>query len=249
MARVYAVPQIGTTELLYGESSAAEVIMSRLDDPKIPKAKFGIRRIILGEIIKQMSGFQALLDGVLTESGTFAVYDANQIVYNWKNTNPKLLDTFYKTTSIKTALNESANSGSKLTASAIGSSGQQTNSQRFVLLGWVDNIYEHETRTPISGTAKAALLYSMEISCEYRLINLDNNHIVAAFTAVGHGGIARILGTGILSVNYDIKLITGNMFNALAHDLYHILRVREDEYIKKKINAKKINVSMPISTK
>jgi hypothetical protein len=135
------------------------------------------------------------------------------------------------------------------TAQTTSSPNLTINTHRFVLLGWVDGIHEHETRTPIEGTGKVALIYSLEIRCEYRIINPDNNKVVAAFIAVGHGGIAKILGTGHPPVNYDAKLITSDMFNALAQDVRHVLRVREDEYIKKKINAKKINVSMSVPKK
>ncbi|HLX52476.1 MAG TPA: hypothetical protein VKR58_00950, partial [Aquella sp.] len=105
-----AAPSIGTTPLLYGDNNASDVIMSKLDETKIgdPTTKLGVRRIILSEIVHQMSGFQSILDKTLTESGSYVVYDAKPILQNWKNTNPKLLDTFYKTTSVLLQTNENA---------------------------------------------------------------------------------------------------------------------------------------------
>lgn len=250
-AYTYAAPQIGTTTLLYGESNASDVLLSQLDEAKIkdPKAKLGLKRAVLSEVVGQMSGFQVLLNSVLTESEAFVVFDANDIVNNWKKTNLKLLNTFYKTTSIQAPINESGSKGSRESSTVSTSNTKFNNSPRFVLLGWVDSIHERESKTPIASTGKSALIYSLEIRCEYRLINPDTNRVVAAFIAVGHGGVAKIIGAGSPPVNYVGAQITSDMFFSLAQDLRHILRVREDEYIKKKINAKKINVSMPVSAK
>ena len=58
----------------------------------------------------------------------------------------------------------------------------------------------------------------------------------------GHAGIARILGTGQPPVNFDAKIIVGDMFTSLAENVRHILLVRRAEYIKKQTNAKKLNL-------
>ncbi|HLX54703.1 MAG TPA: hypothetical protein VKR58_12210, partial [Aquella sp.] len=109
--------------------------------------------------------------------------------------------------------------------------------------GFVDYIRERENRTPIQGTDKIALLYNLDIRCEYRLVNPDNNRVMAVFIGAGHGGIARILGGGgHPPVSFDAKLIVGDMFTSLAQNVHHILLVRRAEYIKKRINAKKITI-------
>jgi hypothetical protein len=232
-----AVPSIGTIPLLYGDSNASDVIMSKLDEAKIgdPNAKLGVRRIILSEIVTQMIRFQPLLDKTLTESGSYLVYDAKPVIQSWKNTNPKLLDTFHKTTSV--ALQTNNTTITQVTGSTAASV------HKFVLLGWVDNIHEKESRTPIQGTNKVALIYSLDIRCEYRLVNPDTNRVVAVFIGAGHGGIARILGAGHIPINFDAKLIVGDMFDSLAENIHHVLLVRRAEYIKRRINAKKIDIN------
>lgn len=245
-----AVPSIGTTALLYGNNNASDVLISQLDDTKIkdPAAKLGIRRVVLSEIVKQMVGFQALLDETLTESGSYDVYDAKPVVQNLRSTNSQLIDTIYKTTSVAIENNENMSQHKSESANPLNKSAAVVNnditpsSNKFILLGFVDSIREKENRTPIQGTDKTALIYSMDIRCGYRLVNPDNNRVVAVFTGAGHGGIARILGAGSLPVNYDAKVIVSDMFNSLASNVRHVLLVRRAEYIKNNINAKKINI-------
>ena|GEM_PF-6514966 len=252
-----AVPSIGTTALLYGDSNASDVIMSKLDEAKIgdPNAKLGIRRIILSEIVKQMAGFQPILDKTLSESGSYVVYDAKPVVQGWKNTNPKLLNTFYKTTSVAVQNNENiaqgkpGSSGNGKLAPAVAANAPAI-AHKFVLLGFVDSIHEKESRTPVQGTDKVALIYSLDIRCEYRLVNPETNRVAAVFIGAGHGGIARIIGSaGHPPVNFDAKLIVGDMFTSLAQNVHHILLVRRAEYIKKRNNATKINLPVQIPAK
>lgn len=250
VAGANAVPTIGTTALIYGDSNASDVIMSKLDETKIgnPDAKLGIRRVILSEIVTQMAGFQTILGNELAESGSYAIYDAKPIVQSWKNTNPNILDRFYRTTSVAVQNNENAPQGKsassdngKVTPAVVNTTA--SSAHKFVLLGFVDSIHEKETRTPIQGTDKIALIYSLDIRCEYRLVNPETNRVAAVFIGAGHGGIARIIGSaGHPPVNFDAKLIVGDMFTSLAQNVHHVLLLRRAEYIKKRINAKKITI-------
>ncbi len=247
---------MGTTPLLYDNSNAVDVLMAQQDDRKIndPNAKLGIRRIILSEVVKQMANFEPLLDKTLAESGSYIVYDGKPILQNWRNTNPQILTTFYKTTSVPVLTDADINKSTAGTANGKQSATSAANSKvdissplrKFVLLGFVDNIHEQENRTPIQGTDKTALLYNLDIRCEYRMINPENNRVVAVFSGVGHGGIARILGAGSPPVNFDAKLVVNDMFVSLAENVRHILLVRRAEYIKKRNNAKKVDLSIKV---
>ncbi|MCE3268057.1 MAG: hypothetical protein K0R49_309 [Burkholderiales bacterium] len=239
VAHINAAANIGTTVLLYDNSNATDVLTSKLHNIKDPKLE--VRSVVLAEIVKQMAGFQSLLNRTLTESGAYSVYDARPIVENWQKTNLTLLDTIYKTKSVIVQNNENINQ-SKVrnpdTSRTVVSIAESTTSVRkFILLGFLDSIHEKENRTPIQGTNKTALIYNLDISCEYRLIDPNNNRIVAVFNGMGHGGIARILGTRQLPVNYDISNIVSDMYNSLAENVLHVLLVRRAEYIKKRDNA------------
>jgi hypothetical protein len=234
---------MGTTPLLYGSSNAVDVLMAQQDERKIndPNSKLGIRRIILSEVVKQMADFQPLLDKTLTESGAYVVYDGKPILQNWRSTNPQILTTFYKTTSVPVLTDAEI----KKNIANSPSNG----SRKFILLGFVDNIHEQENRTPIQGTDKTALLYNLDIRCEYRMIDPATNRVIAVFVGAGHGGIARILGAGNPPVSFDAKLVVNDMFDSLAHNVLHILLVRRAEYIKKRNNAKKVNLSIQVPAK
>ncbi|MCC2625028.1 MAG: hypothetical protein K0R14_901 [Burkholderiales bacterium] len=256
VAYIHAVTNMGTTPLLYGSSNASDVLMAQQDERKIndPNTKLGIRRIILSEVVKQMATFQPLLDKTLAESGAYVVYDGKPILQNWRNTNLQILTTFYKTTSVPVLTdadinknNAATQASGKVTTAAVNNVSDPP--RKFVLLGFVDYIHEQESRTPIQGTDKTALLYNLDIRCEYKMINPVNNRVVAVFTGAGHGGIARILGAGSPPVNFDAKLVVNDMFVSLAENVRHILLVRRAEYIKKRNNAKKVNLSIQVPGK
>lgn len=249
-----AVPTMGTTTLFYGESIAVDSLLSHntlsSNSKQSTESKIDIRQVVLTEIVKQIPGFQSLLNNALTESNVFNVYDANKTILSWKNADPQLLDTYYKTTKVEMAphtesANHSVHSENIIIESALAlvpNTKESHPARQFIVLGFVDSIHEHETRTPVAGTSKTVLLYNLDIRCEYRLINPSTKKVVAVFTAAGHGGLARILGNGQIPLSYDLHAIVSDMFYSLSENINHDLLLREDQYIKKRISDQKIEM-------
>ena len=238
-----AVANIGTTKLLYQDNFAINSILTKISATK-PKNKFQINDKMMQVIAKQMPGFQSLLNTVLIESGDFTVFDAESDLDVWKAKDPLFLRMVYKTTEVEPPLQSESKPVKALYTTPTPNPNQRPG--KLILLGWVDNITDDKNKGPIYDTGKVSLIFSIDIQTEYRLINTRTNKVVAAFTAVGHGGVARILPGLNETISYDVNTMVNDMFYSLAKNVRHGLALKQQQFIKEKIQLE--NASKQVGT-
>lgn len=115
-------------------------------------------------VLKQeISTFSAQIRGKIIQSKHFQVIDVDNSI------NPSLFGN-----------NESANiKPVKINAD-------------YILVGTVSAIDANEETKPLTDTNMYSVIYSIDIAVDYKLVRIKDNHIVASFTAAGHGGDVKL---------------------------------------------------------
>ena len=235
----YAVTSIGTTQLLYKDTLA---IKSILDKIAINKSvtnlqKFQLNNKIMQSIARQMPGFQNLLNTALIESGNFTVFNAESELEVWKSKDPGFLRLVYKTTDVEPPVVKPESKSFARNPKVISPNLQ---SGKLILIGWIENITDQKSKDIIFDTNKISFIFSVDIHTEYRLINTATNKVVAAFTAVGHGGMARILPKMNETINYDVDTMVSDMLYSLSRNIRHGLSLKQQQFIKEEIQLENI---------
>ena len=228
-------PAIGTTQLLYKDSLAIDSILNKIATNKSAGGlqKFKLNDKIMQSVAKQMPRFQNLLNTALIEYSNFTVFDAESDLMALKSKDPGFLRMVYKTTEVEPPVVKPEVKKTLMDRSA--TSIPNTQPGKLILIGWVENITDNLSRDIIFDTNKVSFIFSVDIHTEYRLINTKNNKVVATYTAVGHGGIARILPNLNETIIYDVDSMVTDMFTSLAKNVRHGLALKQQQFIKDKI--------------
>jgi hypothetical protein len=237
---LYAVPSLGTTRLLYKDSLALDTLLNKISKiPPIakPKNRFQLDEKIMQVVARQMPGFQNQLNTVLVESGYYTVFDAEPELNIWRSKDLAFLRMVYKTTEVEPPINKPESKTYLITPPASNLSRQP---RKLILIGWIENITDTKNKDRIFGTNKVSFIFSIDIRTEFRLINTRTNKVIAAFTAVGHSGIAKILPSLDENVTYDVDGMVNDMFYSLARDVRHGIRLKQQQFIKEKIQLENV---------
>ena len=230
-------PAIGTTQLLYKDSLAIDSILNKIATNKSAGGlqKFKLNDKIMQSVAKQMPRFQNLLNTALIEHSNFTVFDAESDLMALKSRDPGFLRMVYKTTEVEPP--PVVKPEVKTLMGKYATSIPNTQPGKLILIGWVENITDNKSKDVIFDTNKISFIFSVDINTEYRLINTRTNKVVATYTAVGHGGIARILPSLNETIIYDVDSMVSDMFASLAKNVRHGLALKQQQFIKEKIQS------------
>lgn len=229
---VYAVPNIGITDLLYDNNRATDVLVKRSYDitSKPETSRLQLRHEVMLTVVKKMLQFPAILNDTLLKSGQFTTYNANNEMQKWQAVYPKLLSKLYNTTEVESL--DFALNNPKTTIRGPIQYSKSDDNYDFILIGWIDTLVENEYKSTFNRSAKSAIIYNLDIRINYRLINIKTQKVVVTFVAMGHGGTAFIRDTNGPIYVYPLDLVADEVFISLAQNVLHHLQMHKNDIAK-----------------
>jgi hypothetical protein len=89
----------------------------------------------------------------------------------------------------------------------------------FVLFGTVSSIEGRNDRLAIQGSNAMNLVYSIELTAEFSLINTKTFEVVAAFSAIGQGNDSRLINSGSAVMTASKGRVIRDVSRSLGEDV------------------------------
>jgi hypothetical protein len=89
----------------------------------------------------------------------------------------------------------------------------------YVLFGTVSNIDSRNDELPIQGSNAVNRVYSIDLACEFSLINTKNYAVVAAFSALGQGSDSRLVNSSAAVMNPNKPRVVRDVSRSLGDDV------------------------------
>lgn len=238
----FSAPSIGLTNLYY--SPNADIINKPVgsgpNESQIAPTIARFNKIVIDDIMQQLSVFQIQLKQTLNESGEFSTFDATPTINDWISKNPRLLAKLEEESKVVETDTSPMTKGQKSFESSVSKKNGSGNDNmvhlspngKLILIGWVNKIKANEIRQEFQGTSKTSVIYNLNIEVNYKLVDYDTKQVITQFVAAGHAGIARILPTSIktLSMNAEdnANSVATDSINSLLFSVKHGLLIKED---------------------
>lgn len=161
--------------------------------------------------IQAVNKFNTDLLATRSPESSIALFDATNNIKDILKNNSKFLDEI--STQDIVPINESM-------AAVI-----KRHNHKFYLIGHVTKISCGEMRHKIMTSSDISWLYNLDIVIKFRVIDANTLKPITEFTALGHGGMARILNNPKQSVEITPEKIVKATMNALTSNIWHDLLI------------------------
>jgi hypothetical protein len=223
-----AVTSIGITDLYYPSvgSFSSNPIPKSSAESNVLTVETKFNQLVISQIKTQIITVTPLLKKTLLESGTFNVFDGNNILSSWITSESGLIRSWeYESDSVDMQITDKVATESGMIIRP------RHTSNKYILVGWITAINAHEVKEVFPGTTKSSLLYSLNIEVKYKLIDVDSKEVVTQFVAAGHGGSARIFPSNLMHVSHNATQATGDIvdeaINSLVISVKHGLLIKQ----------------------
>ncbi|AUR50904.1 hypothetical protein [Aquella oligotrophica] len=98
----------------------------------------------------------------------------------------------------------------------------------YILTGVVSAIDTNEETKELSNTNMYSIIYSIDIAVDYKLVRTKDNHIIASFTAAGHGGDVKLTSNKNQKVSHNTPKLIQQAGEDLAAEVNNQLTLQLD---------------------
>lgn len=98
----------------------------------------------------------------------------------------------------------------------------------YILTGIVSAIDTNEETRELSNTNMYSIIYSIDIAVDYKLVRTKDNHIIASFTAAGHGGDVKLTSNKNQKVSHNTPKLIQQAGDDLATEVNNQLTLQLD---------------------
>ena len=220
-----AAPNIGIIKFLYASDAnfqnkpKAETALEPGAIAKITQFNQNVLDVIQVQLVK----FPLQLQQKLAESNTFASYNAESTVEEWKLSDSSIISTLENKV-VEVGVDDSSSLKTSESPGAL-----IVIKPHYILMGWIYSITSDITKNLIEGTDKKSILYNLDIKVKYKIINQDNKAVISEFQARGHGGYATILPASTTVNNYNSNVAVNNAISSLLTSIKHGLQIKESQ--------------------
>ena len=214
----FALANLGLTTLVFPEKN--DYIVMYESHPELsPIQQSPIDKEIVQSLLIKLNTLNNNLL-IKRESGTkFKLFNAEANISEIQKTQPNFLDTIKAQEGV--VENDEENSES-------GVNGQRHNIPKtFFLMAYVTKISHGQILHKITASQNISWLYSLDVTIKYKIVDATTLKPIAEFMAIGHGGVAKILPDGRLTVKLDAVDIVDEVITNLTNNIWHELLIKE----------------------
>lgn len=166
-------------------------------------------KIVTALTIKALNKFNTDLLATKSPESSIALFNAGPNIQDIVKNNSKFLDDIATQDMIPTT---------ESTAVVI-----EKHNHKFYLIGHVTKVSCGEMRHKIMTSTDISWLYNLDIVIKFRVVDANTLRPIAEFTAIGHGGVAKILNNAKQAVEIKPDKIVNAAMNALTDNIWHDL--------------------------
>jgi hypothetical protein len=95
-----------------------------------------------------------------------------------------------------------------------------------LLIGYIKKISSSEVKHKIMDSNDISFIYSLDIVIDYKLFDLNTMKPFAEFTAIGHGGIAKIVPNNKVKIQLKPDELVYEAIDSLTDDIRHQIKLK-----------------------